>query len=160
MAVRGTCNGVDVIVKLDGTNRHLMVLKLEGGDLVERSGGAVGQPVLEGTQLRVGTTTVEIAEDQRQSLRYMLVTMRTVRGVTGTRQGEGMRRAARRIEIAGGVMVVMAIVLGLVVLVTRANEDSGAAALFSALLTWALSLPLAIAVYSLGEYLGIESEER
>ena len=161
MAVKGTCNGVEVIVKLDGTNRHLIVLKLDGGNLVERSGGTAGQPVLDGTRLRVGTSTVEIAEDQLQTIRYLLDKMRTTHATGLSTRAEGMRQAARRIQGAGIVMVFVALLSGLVVLAVGASaEDSGGAALLSALLTWALGLPIAIAVFSLGEYLGLMAEER
>jgi hypothetical protein len=72
-----------------------------------------------------------------------------------------MRRAARRIEIAGLVMVVVAILAGLVALVTiSSGEDSGGEAVRSAVLTWILLLPLAIAIYSIGEYLGLMAEDR
>jgi hypothetical protein len=161
MAVRGTCNGVDVIVKLDGTNRHLMVLKLEGGDLVERSGATAGQPVLDGTRLRVGTSMVEIAEDQLPTMRQLLDKVRTTPASGLSMRGEGMRRAARRIQTAGVVMVFVALLSGLVVLAVGASgEDSGGVALLSALLTWALGLPIAIAVYSIGEYLDLMAEDR
>lgn len=143
-----------MIVKLDGTNRHLMVLKLEGGNLVERSGGTTGQPLLDGTRLRIGTSTVEIAEDQLPTMRYLLDKARTTHASGLSRRDEGMRRAARRIQTAGVVMVFVALLSGLVVLMTlSASEDSGAETMFSALLTWALLLPLAIAIYSIGEYL-------
>lgn len=149
-----------MIVKLDGTHQSLLVLKLEGGNLVERSGEGAARPVLEGTRLRVGTSTVEFADDQVSAVRDLVNSVRGIRSSRSTRQGEGMRGAARRIEVAGLVMVVIATVLGLVVLVAEANSGSGVGALLSALLTWALGLPLAVAVYSLGEYLGIMAEDR
>lgn len=162
MAVKGTCNGVDVVVKLDGTNRHVIVLKLDGGNLVERSGGAAGQPVLDGTRLRVGTSTVEISEDQVSTMRYLLDKMRTAHATGLSTRAEGMRQAARRIQGAGVVMVIVAIVSGLIILLLMlsASEDSVGETLFSALLTWALLAPLAVAVYSLGQYLEHLAEDR
>lgn len=161
MAVRGTCNGVDVIVKLDGTNRHVIVLKLDGGNLVERSSGAAGQPVLDGTRLRVGNSTVEISENQVSTMRYLLDKVRTTQAAGDISRGERMRQVARRIQTAGVVMVFVALLSGLVVLAVGASgEGSGGPALLSALLTWALGLPIAIAVYSIGEYLDLMAQDR